>query len=102
MISLEEAKLHLRVDSSAEDALITLYIGAARTLIEQHIQRKLVILDRFSTLAENEVEIDDAIKAAALLLIGNLYENREATTEKLNELPLGYWSLIQPYRLMSV
>ena len=41
-----------------------------------------------------------AIKAAMLLVLGHLYENREASTERpMTELPLGVQSLLLPYRL---
>lgn len=101
MISLIEAKLHLRIDHTEDDPLITLYIGAAQEQIERHIQRKIITDEEERTSADDVVN-NSALKAAALLFIGNLYENREATTDKPNELPLGYWSLIQPYRVMGV
>lgn len=101
MISLIEAKLHLRVDFNDDDELIKLYIGAATEQIERHIQRKIITDEEVRTSADDVVN-NSALKAAALLFIGNLYENREATTDKPNELPLGYWSLIQPYRVMGV
>ena len=101
MISLIEAKLHLRIDHTEDDPLITLYIGAAQEQIERHIQRKIITNEEVRT-SDDDVVNNSALKAAALLFIGNLYENREATTDKPNELPLGYWSLIQPYRVMGV
>lgn len=101
MIALIEAKLHLRIDHTEDDPLITLYIGAAQEQIERHIQRKIITDEEERTSADDVVN-NSALKAAALLFIGNLYENREATTDKPNELPLGYWSLIQPYRVMGV
>ena len=101
MISLIEAKLHLRIDHTEDDPLITLYIGAAQEQIERHIQRKIITDEEVRKSADDVVN-NSALKAAALLFIGNLYENREATTDKPNELPLGYWSLIQPYRVMGV
>ena len=101
MISLEQAKQHLRVDFADDDALIELYIGAATEQIERHIQRK-VIDHEDQRQGPDDLMVNDALKAAALLFVGNLYENREATTDKTGELPLGYWSLIQPYRIMGV
>lgn len=101
MISLEQAKQHLRVDFNDDDELIMLYIGAATEQIERHIQRKLIATEDERS-GGDDLLINDALKAAALLFVGNLYENREATTDKPSELPLGYWSLIQPYRVMGV
>jgi uncharacterized phiE125 gp8 family phage protein len=52
-ISLAEAKLHLRVDSNAEDTLITEQIKVARQQVENILQRALVtqtwelVMDKF-------------------------------------------------------
>jgi uncharacterized phiE125 gp8 family phage protein len=43
-----------------------------------------------------------SIKQAMLLLIGHLYENREATTEtNLKEVPLSIRSLLSPYKVFT-
>jgi uncharacterized phiE125 gp8 family phage protein len=44
-ITLPEAKAHLRVDSSEQDALIVLYIAAAREMVEQATGRALLPQD---------------------------------------------------------
>lgn len=41
-ITLEEAKAHLKQDSSADDALITTLISAARARVEWHLGRALI------------------------------------------------------------
>ena len=48
--------------------------------------------------------IPTAIKSAMLLIVGNLYENRQQdvlgnTRISFNSLPLGVYNLLQPYRL---
>lgn len=44
--------------------------------------------------------IPQSLRAAILLMLGHLYENREQTTGiKLDEIPLGIQALIEPYRL---
>jgi uncharacterized phiE125 gp8 family phage protein len=50
------------------------------------------------------VEIPADLKSAALLLIGHLYDNREAVVIGTipSEVPLAYESLIQPYRIMRI
>lgn len=175
-VSLVEAKLHLRVDATDEDTLITALITAARQLVEEETWRALVtqtwdyvaddwpmgdilalprpplqsvtsityvdedgvtqtiaaadyIVDTYQNrvvLAEGaEWPSDDLyptsavrvryvagygaasavpgpIKSAMLLLIGHLYENREAVASGAGvasaELPLGVRALLAPYR----
>jgi len=175
-ISSTEAKLHLRVDVTDDDTLITALITAARQLVEEETWRALVtqtwdyvaddwpagdairlprppiqsvtsitylddagatqtmaaanyIVDTYQgrvVLAEGaewpDGELYPAsavrvryvagygaastvpapIKAAMLLLVGHLYENREAVASGAGvasaELPLGVRALLAPYR----
>jgi hypothetical protein len=47
--------------------------------------------------------INPAIEIGILLILGDLYANRENTTEKTaNELPMGAKHHLQPYRVMGV
>ena len=69
IVTITEAKLHLRVDQTAEDALLAIYISAAEDYITQYLNQP-------------SIPQTAAIKAAALLIIGDLYENREAGSEK--------------------
>lgn len=55
-------------------------------------------------LSPNDTPCPSSIKAAMLLIIGNLYENRQEnllanTRLSFNALPMGVYSLLQPYRL---
>lgn len=44
--------------------------------------------------------VPEPINSAMLLIIGNLYENRQENTSKVNaSLPMGIYTLLQPYRL---
>lgn len=51
-VGLERAKLHLRVDHTAEDALITAWLVAARELTEAHADRRWVSRAMRLTLAD--------------------------------------------------
>ena len=51
-------------------------------------------------LAENTNPCPKSIISAMLLIIGNLYENRQENTKLATvSLPMGVYSLLQPYRL---
>ena len=101
MVTLEEVKQHLRIDEAIDALALNVYIDAAIEQVGQHVQRK-IIADESARENESDLIVNAALKAAVLLMVGNLYEHREATREATTELPLGYWSLIQPYRLMGL
>lgn len=107
-VTLEQAKLHLRVDGAEEDGLIAGLIAAAYGAIEGKIFRKLVEAagpepapevpsedaEPLPELAPWAGEITPEINAAALLLVGHLYANRGDSDESLPQAVL--W-LLQPY-----
>lgn len=85
LISLSEAKEHLKVENSDEDALIQLYINAAIDYIGNFLN-----LENYPYAA--------SLKAAALLIVGDLYENREAGVEKEIKPNPAVINLMFPYR----
>jgi len=62
------AKAHMNIDGTADDELISLYIGAAETFIGNYIGRPLADLD----------PLPDDLKLAVLKLVAFYYEQREA------------------------
>lgn len=91
MLTLNETKLHLRVDHDDEDALILAMIDAATASVGDYI---------------NATEPLDAtapapVKAAALLLVGTLYTHREELIERpLSKNPT-FERLLAPYRVYA-
>ncbi|MBH1979408.1 MAG: phage gp6-like head-tail connector protein [Comamonadaceae bacterium] len=86
-IDLFIAKDHLRVDNAAEDELIQNMIDAAEAAALNYLN--------LETLPEAA-----PVQAAVLMLIGALYANREAQSERpLVENRL-FTQLLNPYRLM--
>ncbi|WP_313472765.1 head-tail connector protein [Brevundimonas sp.] len=67
LLTLEEAKQHLRVDDVDSDAIIEAYADAAVLSVLNYCDRKLV-----------PQGAEPAFKAAALLMLGDLYNNRES------------------------
>ena len=99
MITIADAKKHLRIDHDDDDSIINIYLDAAREQMHVHIGLEIV-----EVVADPMAQIEDSkmLDAAALLFVGNLYENRESTANSLTELPNGYWSIIQSVRIMGV
>lgn len=96
-VTLEQAKAHLRVLHSHDDAYIT-------TLIDIAAQHMLDYTDRADDdpLFWSGSELKAPIMAAMLLLIGDLYANREAqTTAELKPNP-AFERLLWPYRRLGV
>ncbi|MBI0031686.1 phage gp6-like head-tail connector protein [Gilliamella sp. B14384G15] len=89
-ITLQEVKLHCRIDDSdtLEDSLLQIYIDAALEVCQKHIGKSFDIQ-----------EFTPAIKAGCLMYIAHLYENREmVSTNTVSEVPLAISSLWSIYR----
>lgn len=67
VVTLEEAKLYLRVDGDEENTLITKFILTAEELCEDILRYKLT---------EFEI-IPEAVRQAILYAVANMYEMRE-------------------------
>lgn len=89
-LTLEEIKAHLRVLHSEEDTLIQRMADAATALVAVYLG------DDLPTPTPAPVE------AAILLLVADLYENRERQTDKPLSENSTYALLLNPYRSMSL
>ena len=93
IVTLAEAKLHLRVDGAEEDTLIQSYIDAAEAAAAQYLNRALYASD-VGTDTTGLVMTKD-VKVAVLLQVGAFYADRE----DLVEMPTGSRVLLNPYRI---
>lgn len=95
-VTLSEAKAHLRVDHDAEDDLISGMIDAAEDYVSRYLERPLPWEDDEGA----EVPLPASVKAAILLIVGDLYAHREGrfvgTTQTDNP---AVQMLLGPYRL---
>ena len=89
-VTLDEAKLHLRVDQDFEDDYITSLILAAEGHVSMYLGDDL------------PDPMPASIKAAVLLLVGDLYENRERQGDRTLTEGTAYTLLLGPYRSMAV
>lgn len=74
-VTLEQAKLYLRIDGDEEDALITSFLETASQLCEGVLRMSLNEFD----------DIPKSVNQAVLFVTANLYEHRENLDMKLVE-----------------
>lgn len=106
LVTLEEARAHVH-SFPHDDSQLELYVGAAEQAAQDFLNRRVyadadalaeAVLD--GSAGCDPMVVNDAIKAAILLLTGHLFRNREAVTgESVNELPLGVHALLWPHRV---
>ena len=118
-ITLEDAKAHLRLDTSDEDALVQRLIDAASAKIETATgyvavaREQTFAFDRFERQLELRLRpiaeaisaaTPEAIKHAARLCVGHWFANREAVNigNISTELPLSFADLVEDDRLRRV
>ena len=89
MLTLEETKLHLRIDHSDEDTLIQSLIATATAACADYLNLPPEQLTATTP---------GPIKSAALLLIGTLYEQRESQGERPYNHNPTFDRLLAPYR----
>ena len=94
-IQLDLAKKHLNIeeDFTEDDEYILSLIEVAESAVRVHIN------EDFASIAEkNGGCLPPPILQAILLMIGNLYTNREPLGTNQQELPLSYQYLIDLYK----
>lgn len=98
-VTLQQAKQHLLVDNSFtdDDLYILSLIQVAEDSVEHHLDIAL------SNLEGEGGELPPSITQAILLMVGNLYQNREPVTfGQVNKIPFTLEYLINLYRNFSV
>jgi uncharacterized phage protein (predicted DNA packaging) len=93
-VTLQDVKDHLRISSNAEDSILNLYLSAAREYVCKYLNRTdLPGLDVSPT-----EPVPYSIKAAMLLLVGDMYINREAQVSTPLSENKTLVNLLYPYR----
>lgn len=93
MVTLDDAKMYLRVIHAEEDAAIQDMIDAATEAAADYLNL---------TTAELRTAMPAPVKAAILLQVADLYENRERQGNEAYYQNRTYERLLNPYRLMAI
>lgn len=92
MVTLAEAKDHIRVTWATDDAEIAAMVEASK--------------DHLRSIDVVGIDVDPlppALHQAVLLLVGQYFRSREATSDTaMKEIPFGVSCLIAPYRTVTL
>ncbi len=94
MVTLEQAKLHLRVDHYDEDTLILSQIDAATQSVANYLDMDVDDMELLPMPAP--------VEAAILLRVGELYEHREGVYDRPLVTNPTFERLLWPYRSLAV
>ncbi|MFL7376512.1 phage gp6-like head-tail connector protein [Escherichia coli] len=103
LVTLEEAKLHLRIDDDYGDSDLTLKIQGGSAAILSYIQgSRALVVDNSGKLIDGEPLT--RVQTALLVLLGYLDRNRGGEEEKLKqgELPFSVSMLIYDLRKPTI
>lgn len=92
MLTLEDTKLFLRVDQDYEDAIIQAMIDAATAATADYLNMDPADLD---------TDAPEPVKSATLLMVADLYANRERQSTQALLRNDTYERLLNPYRAME-
>ncbi|KGT88298.1 bacteriophage protein [Erwinia typographi] len=89
LITLDEVKLHCRIDVDDEDTLIEGYIAAALEVCQKHIGKRF----------DDGLEFTPAVKVGCLMYVSQLYEYRTTINDvETSVVPLAISALWSVYR----
>ncbi|PTX04609.1 head-tail connector protein [Pararhodobacter aggregans] len=88
--SVDDLKAHLNITGTQDDAVIAQKIAVAEAFVNRWLDTPMADLDPLPA---------DLLEAVRLL-VGHLFENREATLVGIGAeaLPLGFWDIINVHR----
>lgn len=95
LITLEEAKLHCRIDDgyTVEDKLLEGFIAAALEVCQKHIGKRF----------DDGLVFTPAVKIGCLMYVSMLYETREMVSElEKSEVPMTVSALWSVYRDVGI
>lgn len=110
LVTLDQAKAHLRIDGADDAADLALKLAAATEMAVRYLDRAVYADDAQmqAAIADGTAGIDplvctDMVRAGILLILGDLYANREevVTGTIATQLPTGARACLRPLRRMG-
>jgi hypothetical protein len=95
IITLVQAKAHLRVTTSGSDVNIAMKVAQANSIVMDYLKLSALPSD-WDSVGSPTGEIPPLVQAAALLIVAELYQNSAASDADL--LSEGVRSLLRRYR----
>lgn len=91
LVTLDEAKLRLRVDGTAQDSDIELMIGGASTAVLRHLgdaANEFLLDVNGDPIPEDQIVVPDDVKNATLYLVGAML--RDPDGAEVKDWDMGY------------
>lgn len=107
LITLDEAKLQLRMLDDYDDTLILFCIDSAIDIVQRHIDKEMVNsfdgIDQ-ALIDSNKVTLfSPGLKKATLILITHLFEHPELVTdEAIRVVPMSYRYILDQHRTPGI
>jgi hypothetical protein len=99
LVTLEQASDHLRRDTDADDADLALKIETASELVVDYLKDAATFLDSSGEVptdsAGNPIGVPARVRQATLLMVGELYKDRDGQQEGAVPTQWGYGYLPQ-------
>lgn len=107
LVTIEQARTHVAT-MPHHDAQLELYVAAAEQAAEDFLNRKVyadpdalaaAVLE--GSAGDDPMVVNDAIRAAVLLIVGHLFNNRDdvVTGTIATKMPMGAHALLWPHRV---
>lgn len=107
LVTMDEANFHLRRDTADDDAYVDLLIKAASAVVRNYLKAPTAAYETVEDSNGDPVIVEDSngpvvlpeAKAATLIILGELYRNREgASNFKAYMIPDSVAAILYPLR----
>ena len=98
IVSLDEVKEHLRVETDDEDDLLESLIAQAQAVAEDYCRTSFSDVDEDG----NDITLPEPVRLAVLLFVSHYYENRDVPDRTVyTTMRIAFENLLYPYRDVS-